>query len=82
MGIKLTFTIGGRSVSAQQFEKDLEKALVAAGNAETEKRVRAARCPVHQRTARVTATGASTDRRLTVEPCCEKWKDGAAKQFR
>jgi len=51
MGSGLEFKIGGRTVSHDQFFKNMEQSVIDLASNAIEKRVSAVRCPVHGKSA-------------------------------
>ena len=51
MSSGLKFQIGGRTVSQDQFFKNMEKSVIDLASGAIEKRVSAVRCPVHGKMA-------------------------------
>jgi hypothetical protein len=78
MGITIRYTVGGRSVSRQQFLSGIEGQIRQFAIDEVTKRVRQSRCPVHGDAASIAEVrDTSGGLEFSLEGCCDKGVEAA-----
>lgn len=73
MGVDLTYTLGGRKVSRDQFFKGLEGEIRKTASDNVTRQVQRVRCPKHGQTARVTGLRETHDGfGFEISGCCDE----------
>jgi ubiquitin C-terminal hydrolase len=81
-GIEIEYTVGGRRVSQQEWERHLREAPTRATKEAVKQKLSRVRCPAHGQSPKVTFRETSEGFDVSISGCCEELTERARRALR